>query len=1036
LFRFIFLTGFLFFQLSIFAQNFELNRYGINEGLSIELTKSITQDNYGFIWVATDEGVSRFDGYSFLSFTSPPELEYAKALCKKKDGNILLVTDHGVFEIQPALDTAKIVQILQSAPKEEPGKVFYPKSIYEAKDGTIFIGEGGAIVRYRKNNFKRFVLSSDDFSFNFLRNHYFFELETGEVVIVTHQGGLFLYDNKNDKLVQFDRISNFPNITGMTYLGELTFIAGNNGGAIKFTLNKDQSGRFSLATQTKVIENLNISGFLKTDRQVYIITWDQGLFSYYLNDPSYHVEHVTSPGKVKLNDIFMGKNSEIWLSSERGILLLSKRNFNPVLPDIIKQYVQDIITKRDNMVYVSDGNSLYKLVPKDNEYVAEVVLSSPGTVIRSFARFNEGITVATSDGVLIHISDLGTITRTTPKIKGRFISFIGYGNNNDLWMLETSAKQVINLRANGDMNMFDLPFTKIKEFSTLMMNPDGDLYIGGTSDKLELVKYSSKNNKFTNIILKVKTEVKGDITINDIDFDRDHKLILATSHGVFRIDGENAYLLDPGFKNMNARSISCDNQTGTIWIGTPKGLYAYDGEGVSHFNMSSGLPSITIGTRTLTTDPKGDLWVGTAEGIAIMRAKYRSSVSEPPALLLKNLSLGVTIDPSKNRVEIPEDNNWRVDVLDFSYPVHSDLFQYKFDNDEDWINLKNTNRILLSDLSSGGHTLTVRVKPSGHSTWSKPTTIEFSILAKWYKRWWAWLLYFLAFGALSYIIAMFYAGKLRRENIALESLVAQRTDEISAKNEELTKSQNEIIQKNEKLEVLLNELRETNATKDKMMSIISHDLKNPFSTIMGFSQILVDELGTMDPNEAKDFIARIDHTARNTFSLLENLLAWSRSQIGVIRMQPKTINLSIIVNANISFVRDIAFAKGIKTENAVREDIVVMGDDYAINLILRNLLTNAIKFSYADSVVRIEATQGESMVTVSVIDEGVGMDEESIQKVMNPELFHSTAGTNRERGTGLGIILVKEMIEQQGGTLTIKSKPAKGSTFSFTLPVA
>ncbi|OQY78516.1 MAG: hypothetical protein B6D45_02110 [Ignavibacteriales bacterium UTCHB3] len=177
-------------------------------------------------------------------------------------------------------------------------------------------------------------------------------------------------------------------------------------------------------------------------------------------------------------------------------------------------------------------------------------------------------------------------------------------------------------------------------------------------------------------------------------------------------------------------------------------------------------------------------------------------------------------------------------------------------------------------------------------------------------------------------------------------------------------------------------------------------------------------------------------TSLRALILLENLLAWSRSQIGVIRMQPKTINLSIIVNANISFVRDIAFAKGIKTENAVREDIVVMGDDYAINLILRNLLTNAIKFSYADSVVRIEATQGESMVTVSVIDEGVGMDEESIQKVMNPELFHSTAGTNRERGTGLGIILVKEMIEQQGGTLTIKSKPAKGSTFSFTLPVA
>lgn len=1033
--RYLFIL-FLFFAGDVLPQQFEVHRFGIKEGLNIELTKALCQDDFGFIWVATDNGISRSDGYTFISYTSPPEISFGKALIKRKNGNLLLASDLGLFEITPFLDTARIKTLIPGTHEMKDKKVWFPKSVYESSDGTIFLSEQGSIVRFRNGSFKRFILPKEEFSYNFLRAHHFFELDNGELIVVSHNGGLYRYDKAKDELQKFALLINQKNITAVKYLGSGRFLTGNNRGVYSITLGVDKDGRSGVTETRHIVKDLSVSAFEKSEELVFATTWDNGLFAFKYGDNDPAITAFTEPGKIKFNDILLGRNSELWLSSESGIVLLTRKHFEAVLPDVIKHYVQDIVTLKDDLTYVSDGNSLYKLMPSDGGFKYELVLKSPGNVILTIARFRQGIMASLSNGELVHISDNGVTERITPGIKGKFIKYISYGSSDDLWMIEEAAKEILNMKADGSIVKYDVGFSGIESFATIFMNNKGELFVGGTSSGIELLKFTETSGKFTTFKPLSNLPKARQITVNDIDFTREGLPVLATSSGVFIIKGDKAEPLESSLSLLNARSLSIDERTGQAWIGTENGLYSYDGQGISHYDVVSGLPSKTIGTRTVTTDAHGVLWVGTAEGIAIMKNLYRAELSVAPLLLLQNRKLNLSLVQGDEPLEITEDNNWHLNVFDFHFPVRSTLIMYRFSEEMEWQNLGSGNSIPLGDLPTGSSKVQVRIKPLGQSQWSKVATLELTINPVWYRRWWAYLIYLGTLALVIYSSSRFYAAKLRKENLQLETLVAERTAEIKARNEELTVSRQELEQKNTALVDLLNELKELNATKDKMFSIISHDLKNPFSTIMGFSRLLVEDIHSMKLEEVTDFISRIDDTARNTYNLLENLLAWSRAQSGRLSVTPQPLELAGVIASNKNFVKDFAFEKKIEVNGSAPDDCFVLADNYALDLILRNLLTNAIKFSFPGSEINIAVTNTGNEVAISIIDHGTGMNEESIDKLFRSDVFHSTHGTNHERGTGLGLILVKELIEKQNGTISVKSKPAEGSTFTFTLPVA
>lgn len=233
---------------------------------------------------------------------------------------------------------------------------------------------------------------------------------------------------------------------------------------------------------------------------------------------------------------------------------------------------------------------------------------------------------------------------------------------------------------------------------------------------------------------------------------------------------------------------------------------------------------------------------------------------------------------------------------------------------------------------------------------------------------------------------------------------------------------------------LENKLVEMNATKDKFFSIIAHDLKNPFSNIIGFSSLLKEEPLKLEKNEITQFAGTIHKTATGTLQLLENLLDWSLMQQGRIFFEPKQIELSIIADETIDHILNQAMAKRIEIINLIPKNMVVYVDENMIKALFKNLIENAIKFTLPGGKVEIMAKTSDNQTEISVTDDGIGIKAENIEKLFKVETGFSTPGTRNEKGTGLGLILCREFIEKHNGRIWVESTEGKGSTFRFTIP--
>lgn len=230
------------------------------------------------------------------------------------------------------------------------------------------------------------------------------------------------------------------------------------------------------------------------------------------------------------------------------------------------------------------------------------------------------------------------------------------------------------------------------------------------------------------------------------------------------------------------------------------------------------------------------------------------------------------------------------------------------------------------------------------------------------------------------------------------------------------------------------QLQQLNATKDKFFSILGHDLKGPLNSLTSFSGLLINHTDSLSKDEIKMLALDLDKSLKNLFALLENLLEWSRSQTGNIEFKQEQFDLASVLETNKELLKVQAQNKKISIENACKAEVVVNAHRHSINTVIRNLISNAIKFTPEGGSIIINAQQAQEEVMVSVADNGVGMTPEVISKLFRIDTKLTTKGTADEKGTGLGLILCKEFIEKNGGRIGVDSKPGEGTVFYFTLP--
>lgn len=284
---------------------------------------------------------------------------------------------------------------------------------------------------------------------------------------------------------------------------------------------------------------------------------------------------------------------------------------------------------------------------------------------------------------------------------------------------------------------------------------------------------------------------------------------------------------------------------------------------------------------------------------------------------------------------------------------------------------------------------------------------------------------YLQFGVIIVLFGCLYLLVDRRQKRLLkgyEKIVNERVTRMNIQKEEL------LLQNNE--------LRKKVALKDKLFYIIAHDLKNPFNSLLGFSKLLEKNYSVWNDEKRLKTIKIICEASINIYSLLDNLLQWSRAQQNVLNCNPLPISIKEVLVSSLRFFSSNIAEKELTIDIKLTEKCeFVYADSQMLNTIFRNLISNAIKFSKPQGRVEIFSELEDAVVKVHFRDFGVGMDKNAKEKIFKTDIYYSTKGTKGEKGTGLGLMLSKEFVERNNGKICVESSPGSGSDFMITLPV-
>ena len=272
--------------------------------------------------------------------------------------------------------------------------------------------------------------------------------------------------------------------------------------------------------------------------------------------------------------------------------------------------------------------------------------------------------------------------------------------------------------------------------------------------------------------------------------------------------------------------------------------------------------------------------------------------------------------------------------------------------------------------------------------------------------------------------------------------LVQQNIEMHKLNTEVTRLQHDLIKKNSSLEHTLSqlnsviiELKKINTDKNKLLQIIAHDLRSSINSILGLTEALVGDITEFEPEEVQNCLSLINSSAENTSALLDNLLNWSKTQTGKIVFNPEKLVLSQVIQEVIEISHTNAKLKTIHLKQIQDKYFEVYADYDMLKTVLRNLVANAIKFTKPEGHISISASTYQNQAEITISDDGVGINEETLKKLFDPGINITLPGTADERGSGLGLALCKEFVEKNNGKIWVESVLGKGSKFKFTLPL-
>ena len=331
------------------------------------------------------------------------------------------------------------------------------------------------------------------------------------------------------------------------------------------------------------------------------------------------------------------------------------------------------------------------------------------------------------------------------------------------------------------------------------------------------------------------------------------------------------------------------------------------------------------------------------------------------------------------------------------------------------------------NLPAGTYHFKVRAS-NADDVWSDaPAVLTITVLPPFWNTWWFRIIMLLIVVSVIFSWQRIREQNLKTQKEKLEKEVQDRTAKILSQKEEIEAQSELLRQSNEGLELL-------NLTKDKFLSIIAHDLRNPFNAVSSLSDILIKDLSKLRPEEAYEYLYTIKTSSDSASSLLDNLLQWARSQTNSININPASFSVRNLIENTFRLLKVIAASKNINLINNTEAGITMYADENMILTVARNIVGNAIKFTPQNGTITVSAELSDINVILRIEDNGTGMSKIQIENLFRIDRKTSSKGTAGEKGTGLGLIICKDFIDKNNGLIHVDSEPGGGTRFTITLP--
>jgi ligand-binding sensor domain-containing protein/signal transduction histidine kinase/DNA-binding response OmpR family regulator len=1097
------------------GQNRNYNIYNLSsdDGLPTNDFQFVYQDSYSFLWLASYDGLFRWDGYSFKKYSH-----------SEQDSNSLA---HNIVY-----------------------------SLFEDAERRLWVGTIEGLTLYDRAN-DRFIRCSIGQASQKIPVNAIVADSQNRLWLGT-SFGLCNYDHATGQSTWYANQSTDDVIFAMTIDDEDNLWAGTfNDGVRKFSIKQKVFTSFRHVEKDPgtIASNKIKSIHLDHDNKVWIGTADKGISV--INSKGGFVKHISnltrgkSANQSPVNAIFEDSNNTVWVGVGREALYYIEahdkepRALVETLTDNTQNRLRSISAIWEdsfgNLWFATTGNGLFYTNPSKNvfENYLRLPAAVPGlesaTITCFYEDANENIWLGTDGSGMIKFNPdtrmYKLFTTRSHKLTSGAINDIKGDKDGKIWistwhggvMEFDPISEEITSYVNDPANKNSLIFNDAK---TLLID-DSLVWIGTHGGGLSILNKTQKvftdhsnNNGFP-------FQLNAPAWINHLYKDSKKRLWISTYSGLFIFDGRALrhfeHTNDTLSISSNSVNMVTEDNDGIIWVISESGgldRYNESGENFTRLTQRLSLPETMKG---IVADSNNILWITSNEGVAAVdpsRTKVRRydaseglqgntffhkailrtkkgrllfggprgfnsfhpdslrTIEVPSKFYFTDLyvynvkqDLHSPSSPLRKILQLTNDLTLTHEQSFFSiefaainfYSMGKTQYQYKLDGLHDqWISLQKERKVSFTNLDPGSYTLRIRYTDASGEWSAAENELVITVLPPWWKTFWFRLVIMAVIMAA--IVGIFYlrVNAIRKRNKVLKEEVERRTHELSEvnsflleRNEEISlqkerlevfneeilrqsdkilEQQTHISAQNEKLEHHVEELQKLNKTKDHFFSILAHDLKNPISALTGIADFLKDNLSKLEKKDAQEYINSIYKSAYSIYDLLINLLNWSQTQSKSIAYSPINLNIREMVQRNATLLDQQFRNKHISLEVNVQADHYIFADYNMVDTVIRNLLSNSVKFTEYNGKVSVSSLAHDDDIVITVTDSGVGMSAEQMKRLFKLDKANVSVGTAGERGTGLGLVICFDFVEANKGKINVESQLGGGTTFHIALP--